>query len=193
MDPADPEVVIRSIINPDCLHLHEHMTREGPEAVDPITEIPEGWQFIRKHPKKVHQKEEWKIIISIFDHASEAHAHLSTVAAHFSSLVKISDRQTLHIFMRAAIHPLVQINVPEKFLNPMTDLVLKTMEEQRMEKLEKTILPLHNATCMKHEPKNGPTCILAAAVWLKLKQKFFNTGMAKEACELFKVHVLTVE
>ena len=120
--------------------------------------------------------------------ASETHAHLLTVAAHFSLLVKISDRQTLHMVMNAAIHPLVQINMPEKFLNLMTDLVLKTMEEQRMEKLEKIILPLHNTACMKHKPKNGPTCILAAAVWLKLKQKFFNTGMAKEACELFEVH-----
>ena len=70
----------------------------------------------------------------------------------------------------------------------MTDLIPKMMEEQRMEKLEKTILLLHNAACMKHEPKNGPTYILATAVWLKPKWKFFNTGMAKEACELFKVH-----
>ena len=94
----------------------------------------------------------------------EAHAHLLTVAAHFSSLVKISDRQTLHTVMNAAIHPLVQINMLEKFLNLITDPVPKMTEEQRMEKLEKMILPLHNAACMKHEPKNGPTCILAAAV-----------------------------
>ena len=67
MEPADPEVVIRSIFNPGCLYLHQHMMREGPEAVDPVTEIPEGWEFIRKLPKNLCKKEEWEIIISIFD------------------------------------------------------------------------------------------------------------------------------
>ena len=110
------------------------------------------------------------------------------MAADFGFLAKMSDRQTLHTVMNAAICPLVQVNVPEKCLNLIIDPVLKMMEEQRMEKLEKMILPLHNAACIKHKPKNGPTHILAAAVWLKLKWKFFNTGTAKEACELFEVH-----
>ena len=33
----------------------------------------------------------------------------------------------------------------------------------------------------------GQQAILAAAVWLKLKRKFFNQGTAKEVCELFNV------
>ena len=51
------------------------------------------------------------------------------------------------------------------------------------------ILPRHKSACFKHEPKNGPTRILAVAVWLKLKRKYFSTGTAKEACELFQVRV----
>ena len=49
------------------------------------------------------------------------------------------------------------------------------------------ILPASNAPCLAHEPKNGPTCVLAVAVWLKLNRKYFNEGMAKEACNQFKV------
>ena len=60
MDPADPEVVIRSIIDPGCLHLCQHVMKEGPEAVDPVTEIPEGWQFIRNFPKKSVRKKSRK-------------------------------------------------------------------------------------------------------------------------------------
>ena len=56
MELADPEVVIRSIINPDCLHLQQHMMREGPEAVDPVKDIPEPWTFICHLPEK-----QWKI------------------------------------------------------------------------------------------------------------------------------------
>ena len=112
---------------------------------------------------------------------------LSTAAMHFSSLAKITDRETFHTILNAAVRPLVQLNVPEKFLNPVTDPVQLTTEEQRMVRVEKMILLRHNAACMRHEPRNGPTCILAAVVWLKLKRKFFNQGTTKEACELFGV------
>ena len=46
--------------------------------------------------------------------------------------------------------------------------------------------------CFKHELKNGPMRILAAAVWLKLKRKYFSVGTAKEACELFQVRAKQV-
>ena len=49
------------------------------------------------------------------------------------------------------------------------------------------MLPIPDATCLKHEPRNGPTRILTAAVWLKLSRKYFNEGTAKEACERFLV------
>ena len=49
------------------------------------------------------------------------------------------------------------------------------------------ILPASNAPCLAHEPKNGPTHVLAVAVWLKLNHKYFNEGMAKEACDRFEV------
>ena len=38
------------------------------------------------------------------------------------------------------------------------------------------ILPTSNAPCLAHELKNGPTHILAVAVWLKLNCKYFNEG-----------------
>ena len=49
------------------------------------------------------------------------------------------------------------------------------------------ILPTSNAPCLAHKPRNGPTHVLAVAVWLKLNHKYFNEGMAKEACERFEV------
>ena len=60
-------------------------------------------------------------------------------------------------------------------------------EEERWEKVHKMIVPTPNAPCLAHEPKNGPTHILVAAVWLKLNRKYFNKGMAKEACDRFEV------
>ena len=89
--------------------------------------------------------------------------------------------------MKSAVQPLIQMNVPERFLDPVKDKEPQTSEQELAEKVEKTILPRHQAVCFKHKPKNGLMMILAAAVWLKLKRKYFLVGMAKEACELFQV------
>ena len=77
MEPADPEVIIRSIIDPGCLHLWQHLTREGPEAIEPVEDVPEPWTFICQLPKKQCRKEEMEMIMEIFDHTSDALAHLS--------------------------------------------------------------------------------------------------------------------
>ena len=77
------------------------------------------------------------------------------------------------------------MNVPEGFLDPVKDKEPQMSEQELAKKIEKTILPRHKAVCFKQEPKNGPMRILAVAVWLKLKRKYFSMGMAKEACELF--------
>ena len=50
----------------------------------------------------------------------------------------------------------------------------KTTEKERREKVRKTVLPVPNAPCLAHEPRNGPTHILAVAVWLKISQKVFQ-------------------
>ena len=126
-------------------------------------------------------------ITSIFDHASQVHEHLSSVCANISAFAKITDRVTLHTVINGAVQPLIQINIPEGFLNPVEDRQPKTTEEERWEKVQKTILPTANAPCLAHEPRNGPTHVLAVAVWLKLNHKYFNEEMAKEACDWFEV------
>ena len=67
----------------------------------------------------------------------------------------------------------------------MEDRQAKTTEEERREKVRKMVLPIPDSPCLAHEPRNGPTRILAVAVWLKMSRKYFNEGTAKEACERF--------
>ena len=89
---------------------------------------------------------------------------MSTMAANISLLAKVMDQEILQIIMKVAICLLVQVNVPERFLQPMEDKRPKTTEEKQMAKVEKTVLPRLTAACLRHEPKHGPTEILAAAV-----------------------------
>ena len=100
---------------------------------------------------------------------------------------KITDRVTLHTVINGAVWPLIQINIPEGFLNPVEDRWPKMTEEERWEKVQKMILPIANTPCLAHKPRNIPTHVLAVAVWLKLNHKYFNEGMAKEVCDWFEV------
>ena len=71
----------------------------------------------------------------------------------------------------------------------MEDKKAKTTEEEKREKVRKMVLPIPDATCLKHEPRNGLTCILTVVVWLKMSRKYFNEGTVKEACERFNIRV----
>ena len=189
MTDADPEVVIRLIYDPACIYLCQHITKGGINIVIPDEELPSGKDFVRKMPEKRWKQEELELIIGIFDSACEAHSHLTTVAATLSSLVKVTDWETLKLIMKSAVQPLIQMNVPKGFLDPIKDKEPQTSEQELAEKIQKMILPRHKSACFKHELKNGLMRILAVAVWLKLKRKYFSTGTAKEACELFQVRV----
>ena len=53
MAEANVEVVMKLIHDPSCIYLCQHLTTEGIDMMERVTEIPEGWTFIRQLPKKV--------------------------------------------------------------------------------------------------------------------------------------------
>ena len=187
MGDADLDVILHTIKDPTAVYLWQHLTRGGVKVVDPPEEIPTGPEFIRQLPERARWAEETAFISNIFEHTARAHEHLSEVCANVSALAKVTDKATLLTVINGAICPLVQLNIPEGFLNPMEDRQAKMTEEERREKVRKMVLPVPNSPCLAHEPRNGPTCILAVAVWLKMLRKYFNEGMAKEVYERFDV------
>ena len=126
-------------------------------------------------------------IVDIFSHAGQAHQHLSEVCANIAALAKITDKSTLMSVINGAVWPLVQLNIPEGFLNPIEDKKAQTSDEEKKEKVKKMVLPIPDATCLKHEPQNSPTHILTVALWLKMSHKYFNEGTAREACKQFNI------
>ena len=159
----------------------------GHRGGGPPEELPSGQQFIRQLPEQARWAEEMAFIMDIFSHVAQAHEHLSEVCANIAALAKITDKSTLISVINGAVWPLVQLNIPEGFLNPIKDRKALTSKEEKREKVKKTVLPIPDATCLKHEPQNSPTHILTAAVWLKMSCKYFNEGTVKEACERFNV------
>ena len=152
---------------------------------EPATDIPEGWTFLRQLPEKVWKTEVWELIVSCFNHLSEAHAHMLSFMANISSLAKITNPETFDMVMKAAARLMIQVNVLEHYLSLVQDPPLKTTAEECLSRLEKVILP--QPTSLTQEPWYRPIRLLAAAVWLCLKCKFFNGGTTKEACTTFDV------
>ena len=155
--------------------------------MEPMAEIPVAWEFIRQLPEKKCKTEVKELITTAFDHLSEAHTHMSSYAVNMSSLTKITDPDMFQAVLKATAHPLIQVNIPDRYLNPVEEPQLMTTAEERLQKLEKVLLLRAGAACLVREPRYGLTGLLATAVWLHLKCKYFNSGMAKEACEAFEV------
>ena len=65
MSEADIEVVMKSIHDPSCMYLHQHLTTKGVDMTEPSIEIPEGWTFLRQLPEKKRKAEVWEMIICV--------------------------------------------------------------------------------------------------------------------------------
>ena len=185
MAKADVDVVLKSIHDPSCVYLHQHLTTEGVNVTELVTDVPEGWTFLRQLPEKVWKTEVWELIVMFFDHLSEVHAHMSSFMANMSSLAKITNPKTFDMVMKAAAQPMIQINIPENYLSLVQDPPPKTTAEEHLSQLEKVLLP--KPSSLTQEPWYRPTRLLAAVVWLHLKCKFFNGSTTKEACTTFEV------
>ena len=131
------DVILRSIKDPMALYLRQHLMAGGVKVVDPPDELPSGQEFLRQLPEWARQAKEMAFIVDIFSHAAQAHEHLSEVCANVTALAKITDKTTLMSVINGAVRPLVQINIPEGFLNPMEDKKAKTIEEEKEGKSSK--------------------------------------------------------
>ena len=169
MAEADVNNVVKTIRDPSCLHLHQFLVTGGIVVTELASDIPKGWEFLRSLLEKTRKHEEHQLIISTFDHISEAMAHASTAAANISALGKITDPQMFDLVLKAAVRPLVQINALERYLSPVQDPKPASTADKVRQKLEKKLLPHSDSASIVHEPKNSPTRLLVAALWLWLR------------------------
>ena len=102
MAEANMDAVLKSIHDPSCIYLPQHLTTKGINMMEPVTEVPEGWTFLRQLPKKVWKTEVWELIMMCFNHLLEAHTHMSSFAANMSSLAKIANPETFNMVMKVA-------------------------------------------------------------------------------------------
>ena len=105
--------------------------------------------------------------------------------ANLSALAKLVDAETFKTILRASAHPLVQLNIDEGMLDPTKEKPMPSNKETHQEKIRKTLLPNEANARFCREPENSTTCLLTAAVYLKLKKHVFNEGTQVEAATKF--------
>ena len=185
MQDADVEVVVRSICNSAGVYLHQVLT-EGGIDIDKTSTRGTTTMRIPSITIREAQMRRGKAAnnISPGSHIRSTCTHQHDVHT-ISSLAKISDKETVDLVLWAMGRPLMQLNVPEHFVNPTMDERPKTTEQEQKEKLEKFILPQSDHPEVEQAPRFGPTHLLAAAIWLCFKKKFLNEGTSKDACRKF--------
>ena len=166
MAEADVETIMKSVHDLGCMFLWQHLTPEGVDVTEPRAEIPVAWEFLRQLLEKKRKTEVRELITTAFDHLSKAHGHMSSYTANMSCLTKITDPDTFQAVLKATTHPLIQVNIPERYLNPVAEPQPQTTLEERMEKLQKVLLPRSSAACLAQEPRYGQTKLLAVVLWL---------------------------
>lgn len=131
MMTADIQVVISCIKDPKCTYLREYESRQEVTTTEPKDKMPSGKEILRclppdqKYPDKVKSRN-----ISMFDHITNAYSEVALAATDILSLAKIADMVTLDMVLKAATRPIVQINIPVKYLNSTVDAVSRTGTEQ---------------------------------------------------------------
>ena len=165
MRPVDVDIVLQTVKDMRCLSLWQMMESDMELKTDPDDDVPTGHEVVGKlsQTKKLSQPA-IDNIISLFNHLSEAHAHMSTAAANLSLISQIADAETLCMILRVSIRPMVHLTIPECFLNLIWDPSADTSRDTMMHKIEWDLLPKGDKPILAKEPDNGPTRLLCAVL-----------------------------
>ena len=130
MKSTDVEVILHCVKDTSCLTLHQLLEQSWMIETDPDEDIPKG----REIASKIQQEKKLlritvKHIITYFDNMSAAHGYLSSATANLSSLGKLVDAEIFKIILHAGVHPLVQLNILDRFLDPNRDPDVDTLIE----------------------------------------------------------------
>ena len=116
-----------------------------------------------------------------------ATGYLSSAYANLAALAKSCNWETFRTILKASTRPLVQINLPPKFLNPILKEKLVMEDKVYRDKLKQVLLLQKRNTALKKEPRNNVTRLLAALVYIRLKKRYLNEGTQAETAEKFDI------
>ena len=184
MGSAETKIVLASISDPSCDTLWETLV-ERVTAVDPEENPPTGQEILLKLLPQTPMVREHCIVL--FGDLAAATSYLSSAYARLSALAKACDEESFRTILNASARPLVQVNIPPKFLNPIIEEKLVLEGEEYRNKLREMLLPQERNSSLRKEARNNVTRLLAALVYIKFKKCYLNEGTQAEMAEKFDV------
>ena len=126
--------------------------------------------------------------MDIFSHVAQAHEHLSEVCVDVAALAKITDKTTLMSVINGVVQPLVQLNIPEGFLNPVEDKKAHDIGRREKRKSEKDGAGHPRCHLFETQTSKRPdTHSHSGSVVKDVPVNTLMKGTAKKACEWFNV------
>ena len=120
-------------------------------------------------------------IANVFSKLADAHRTYAEVADGLAQLSTILNPSQYTTILKAAVMPTIQIVIPGKLVSPVTAPPLPpTAASTALGKLEiikytkHRILPNPDSSELAQEEENSATRVLAAAIYLKIENIFFN-------------------
>ena len=165
-----------------------------PQTVPDLEELTESLQ---QSSGGLPSVESCAQIASIFSKLADAHRTYAEAADGLAQLSTVLNPSQYTTILKAAVMPTIQIVIPGKLVSPVTaPPPPPTAASTALGKLEiikytkHRILPNPDSSELALEEENSATCVLAAAIYLKIENMFFNeTSSRVEIAMAFKCNI----
>ena len=117
-EERDTKTVATSIAEPSCDMLRETLT-EKVSSVDPDEDLPTGQEILQDLPPQPPVVGDH--CLSLFENLAAATGYLSAAYGNLAALAKTCNGKTFRTILKASVRPLVQVNIPSKYLNPILE------------------------------------------------------------------------
>ena len=136
-------------------------------------------------------------IANVFSKLADTHRTYAEVADGLAQLSTILNPSQYATILKAAVMPTIQIVIPGKLVSPVTapppPLTAASTALGRLEIIKYTkhrILPNPDSSELVQEEENSATRVLAAAIYLKIENMFFDeTSSRVEIATAFKCNI----
>ena len=182
MEDAKVEAMLKAIKDKACTALMppDSDKEEVLEAMMPETETPDLEDLLSNTEElgniTTNQK---KLLGELFEELETAHKSLAKACSTLGRLSReLSGRQLL-LTLRASVHPLVQLNIVEKFWKDPAQKSRKTdLPDDLHHWVALTMIPDASAETIKKENNNSPTRLLVATLAFHILKRF-GQGMTQ--------------
>ena len=202
---ANTEQILKTISDKQMTELTTMSKLLGPKPTtvtvskEPRTvpDLEELTSTLRQSEENLPSLESCAKIASVFSKLADAHRTYAKAADGLAQLSTVLNPSQYTTVLKAAVMPTIQIVIPGKLISPLTappppPTAASTAlgKQEIINYTKKRILPDPDSSELAGEEENSATRVLAAAIYLKLENMFFDeTSSRVDIAVTFKCNI----